>query len=237
MANITGDMTFDMTGSMTGDMIPSTATEALFPTQWSDFATNFTELPPSYVLVDQEQDAYPNDYLAQTNANVLTADDGNEVSATIGQFNSNTYWILAGWGELPNSLPDTNAQKYFVQSHVSNVSDMSNISQAYGLIGVGNNEPVTNNGVVTILVRMKYSGTAPFNVNVNHGFLRWNDVRNTIINPTTSFADYTIPSRPFYTSSPSASLNRDGGFFVRFNVQLFGFSTLHIDKIALVGSL
>ena len=199
-------------------------------TQWGDFPSNVSELPPSYVLVDQESDAYPNDYTGESNANVLTADDGNEVSATLAVIDSNTEIILAGWCEsnlAGSGLPATNAGEYFSQSHVNNSGSFGDYVTAYGEIETGNTPTISND---TISIRMKYSGAAPLTTNVEYGFFNHTGQVSNQFSLTTSFADYSITG----VTLSSATLDSTGGFYVRFNFVTTGTTNLHIDKIALV---
>ena len=201
------------------------------PTQWGDFPANSNELPPSYVLVDQETDEYFNDYTAESNANVLTADDGNEVSATITEVDFNTNWILAAWVEGTGSAnyPTTENGNYFNQSNINNSSfifDSANFTP-YGEITSSNTPTISNDSIV---IRMKHSGDAPFQVNAETGYLNHISQSTQTFNTTESFADYTISS----FSRDSSTLDSRRGFYLRFNVVTTGTTTLHIDKIAVV---
>jgi hypothetical protein len=228
MANITGDMTFDMTGDMTGDMIPSTGDSA--PTQWGDFPSNVSELPPSYVLVDSETDSYPHDYTGESNENVLTEDDGNEVSGTTTGVRTDHYVILAGWCESNLSspaLPVSSGSDDFLQSDVNNTSDFINYVTAYGEITPSNTPTIANDSIV---IRMKYSGTAPVNLGTRVALNDHTSNTDTNFTITTSFADYTITGVSF----SSSLIDARGGFYIRFRILTTGTTTLHIDKIALV---
>lgn len=232
MANITGDMTFDMTGGMTGDMIPSTVIAPSFPTQWSDFPANFNELPPSYALVDQETNSYPNDYTGESNANVLTADDGNEVSATQSTVTTFTYSFVFGWAEsnsVSDGLPASSSSEYFLQSNVNNRnSGFTTYCSEYGEV-TGSNSPTISND--KIVIRMKYSGTAPFGVDCEFGYFNHTSQNTTrFTNVTTSFQDFEIPS----ISINNSTLDTTGGFYMRLNILTFATSTIHVDKISVV---
>lgn len=201
------------------------------PTQWSDFPANFNELPPSYALVDQETDAYPNDYTGESNANVLTADDGNEVSATQSTVTTTTYSLLFGWAEsnnASNGLPASTASENFLSSNVNNSSSFATYCSEYGEVDGSNSPTISNDKIV---IRMKYSGTAPFGVDCEFGYFNHtsqNTTRFTTL--TTSFQDFEIPS----ISINNSTLDTTGGFYMRLNILTFATSTIHVDKISVV---
>ena len=199
-------------------------------TQWGDFPSNVSELPPSYVLVDSETDSYPHNYTGESNENVLTAGDGNEVSATTTGVRTDQYVVLAGWCESDiagNGLPSNSAPNDFLQSDVNNSGSFGDYVTAYGEIETGNTPTIANDSIV---IRMKYSGTAPVNVVAQYALNDHSSSINTNFSITSSFADYTITG----VSLSESLIDARGGFYIRFNVLTTGTTNLHIDKIALV---
>jgi hypothetical protein len=203
------------------------------PTQWSDFPANFNELPPSYVLVDQETDAYPNDYTGESNANVLTADDGNEVSATLGVFSLDDYSLLFGWAEsnTGTGYPVTSGSEKFNSNDINNYNDSVNFSTAYGEVTSSNSPTISNDKIV---IRMKYSGDAPFGVDCQFGYFNHSGQSTTrfavATNVTTSFQDFEIPA----VTINNSTLDTRGGFYIRMVILTFNTTTIHVDKISVV---
>tara|TARA_E500000318_G_scaffold83828_1_gene79520 strand:- start:142 stop:819 length:678 start_codon:yes stop_codon:yes gene_type:complete len=202
------------------------------PTQWSDFPANFNELPPSYALVDQETDSYPNDYTGESNANVLTADDGNEVSATLSVPVTNTYSFVFGWAESNNpsdGLPASSSSENFLQSNVNNFnSGFTTYCSEYGEV-TGSNSPTISND--KIVIRMKYSGDGVFGVDCEFGYFNHTSQSTTRFQAVYNyFSDFEIPS----ISINNSTLDVVGGFYMRLNILTFGTTTIHVDKISVV---
>ena len=198
---------------------------------WRDYPDVSSVLPPSYVLVDQETDLYPNDYTGESNANVLRADDGNEVSATASVPTVDTYWILAGWCESNlafQGLPASSGGHYFLQSHVNNQVDFTNYVTNYGEI-TSSNTPTISSGS-KIVIRMKYSGDAPVFILTQTGYFNHTQQSSENFSITSSFADYEID--PF--SRTSSTIDFTKGFYLRLNIATMGTTTLHIDRIAVI---
>jgi hypothetical protein len=203
------------------------------PTQWSDFVAP-TVLPPSYVLVDQDDGSDPHDYTAEGSENVRFADDGLEVSTSTSEQNTLVYPVLAGWSEAKgtSALPSSSQVNGFTTADVSNSSDIGfSVGQSYGEITASNTFDAS--GVEYLRFRAKYSGTAPANVFYE---IQYNQRSSSITDDTitsqltTSYQDFAIP----FTLSPSL-IDSQGGFFfrIRYFLAFGGTTNLHVDRIVL----